>query len=248
MRRGQHLLIVLVSIACGVTALAQGPQVRPPGSGGGRGGPYPDNGPVRRIGESTYQIGQLRVDTAKRELTAPATVNDVTILEFVANTIDGQKAYESALTVDTDAVRFNTALLLLGVDPRRSRLPTRHFDPVPPAGDPLDIFVEWDAPTPRRVRVEELLFDNRTGRTLPAGPWVYTGSTFVGDPGRQGFLADLDGVLIGFVHSPAPVIENPRIGGTDGYGAVVFNKQLGLAPGAAVRLIVAAPLRKPGAK
>jgi hypothetical protein len=53
-------------------------------------------------------------------------------------------------------------------------------------------------------------------------------------------LAELDGVLIGFVHSPAPIIENPRSGAVNGYGAVVLNTQLGLAPGAEVQLGVKA--------
>ena len=44
-------------------------------------------------------------------------MNDVEMLEFVANTINGAKAYESALTLQTDAISFNAALLLIGLDP-----------------------------------------------------------------------------------------------------------------------------------
>ncbi len=230
--------LVLASLTLPIHA-----QPPPPGQGGGgrgmggQGGGRGMRAPIRKLSDTTYAVGDLRIDTAKRELTATGRINDVTVLEFVANTKSGFKAYESALTIDTDAITFNTALLLLGVDPNRSRVPTRHFDAIPPKGDPVDIFVEWAiGDTPHRIRVEELLFDTRTNKTLPEGPWVYTGSTFV--DGR--YLADIDGVLIGFVHSPAPVIENPRVGAVDAYGFVVRNPNIAMPPGRWVTIIIRA--------
>ena len=212
---------------------------------------------VQKVGDGLFRIGQIRIDTAKREVAVPGKANQVTTLEFVANTEGGMKAYESALTLNTGGVAFNAALLLIGLDPSHARVPTRHFDPTPPAGDPVEIWVEWNTgdvpalvgplglpsrgtpPTPPapsqkiRVRVEQLLFDRRTNQTLPEGPWVYTGSSFApssapSDPPR--FMSDLDGVLIGFVHSPAPVIENPGRGAVDSFGFVVMNPSIGLAP------------------
>jgi hypothetical protein len=66
---------------------------------------------------------------------------------------------------------------------------------------------------------------------------VYTGSQFI--PGSNMYAAQLDGVLIGFVHSPAPVIENPRAGAVSAFGSVVLNREL-IAPGTPVTLIVKA--------
>ena len=193
--------------------------------------------PVEKIREGVYRISTIEVDTLKKEARVAATVNgDVTTLEWVANTKGGAKAYESALTVDTNATAFNAALLLLGLDPTHARVPTRHFDPNPPQGDPVEIWVEWSqGTTTRRVRIEQFLYDDRTKATLPFGPWVYTGSTFTS--GR--YQADLDGVLIGFVHSPSPVIENPRPGAVDAYGSITMNnRRLNVAAGQAVTLIV----------
>lgn len=201
------------------------------------------SGTVEKLPDGSYRVGTLRVDTAKREVGAPATVNDVTILEWVANTRDGSKAYESLLTVDTDAISFNAALLLIGLDPARARLPKQHFDPEPPRGDPVELLLEVKHPSVRRIPIEDLLLDQRTGRTLPVGPWVYTGSMFVdgpNGPGGRRYLADLDGVLVGFVHSPAPIIENPRTGAVNAYGAVVVNGQAGLPAGSPVTLVVRA--------
>jgi hypothetical protein len=230
---------------------------------------------VEKLPDGTFRVGQIHVDTAKREIAILGRANEVTFLEFVACTEGGMKAYESALTLGTDGVAFNTALLLIGLDPSHARVPKMHFDPIAPAGDPVEIWVEWGgtlsnglpvlppatgrpggpplpagAPTPAvgpatktRMRVEQLLFDKRTNQPLPEGPWVYTGSSFVagGNPkDLPRYLADLDGVLIGFVHSPAPIIENPRAGAVNGFGSVVMNTQIGLLPGMPVLVTVKA--------
>lgn len=197
---------------------------------------------VRRLENGLLAIGTMRIDLARREVTVPATTNAATLLEFVANTRNGFKAYESALTVDCNATSFNAAMLLIGLDPGHARVPTRHFDPVAPTGDLIELFMEWTADGERRhLPVEQLLFDRRTNAPIPEGPWVYTGSTFLRDgvnPVR--YMAEMDGVLIGFVHSPAPVIENPRAGGVNAYGSVIFNENVGLKPGTPVTLTIRA--------
>ena len=193
---------------------------------------------VERLGDRLYRLGRVRVDAAAREVVIPGTVNDAHVLEFVASTTGGLKAYESALSLDTAAIPLNAALLLIGLDKAHARVPTKHFDPIPPAGDPVEIWVEWGRKgETRRERVEELMFDLRTKQAIPSGPWVYTGSTFTPN---NAYLADIDGVLIGFVHSPAPIIENPRAGAVDSYGSVVFNPNLGLKPGTPVTVTIRA--------
>jgi hypothetical protein len=193
---------------------------------------------VEKLGPNLVRVGPIRVDLARREISLPATINDVVVLEFVANVVKGLKAYESAMTLQVDAITFNTALLLIGLDKANARVPTRHFDPVPPAGDPVEMWIEWKSGAAnRRVPVEELLFDRQIGKTVPPGQWVYTGSTFLPD-GR--FWAEADGILIGFVHSPAPVIESIGGIGVNRYGAVILNPNIGLSPGLEVTLTVKA--------
>lgn len=187
------------------------------------------------------RVQNIRVDTKRREISVPGRINrdmtETTTLEFVANVAGHGKAYETPVAADTDAVAFNTALLLIGLDPKNARVPTRHFDPIPPAGDPVEILIEWtkDGMT-RRVPVEGLLWDKRSGRPMAKTPWVYTGSSFYEDK----YLAALDGVLIGFVHSPAPIIENAGKGAVEAFGSVVFNTRLGLVSGDRLTLIVRA--------
>jgi hypothetical protein len=201
---------------------------------------------VESLGAGLFRLQKVTVDTKSREVRVPGRINKVDMLEFIANTEGGFKAYESAITVDTNAVNFNTALLLIGMDKSRSRVPTQHFDPVPPAGDPVELWFEVGSPAqgkPRRI--EELIFDQRSNTTLPVGPWVYTGSTVLSD-GR--YVAELDGVLIGFVHSPAPIIENPRAAGVNAFGSFVINPNLGLPPLSPITLIIRAIDRQPGSR
>jgi hypothetical protein len=205
-------------------------------------GQRPDMPPVETLGPGLFRIQHITVDVKAREVRVPGHLNKVDVLEFIANTLGGFKAYESAMTLETNAVAFNTALLLIGMDKSRSRVPTQHFDPIPPEGDPVELWFERRSAPGKRRRVEDLLLDQRTKTTLPAGPWVYTGSTILSD-GR--YVAEVDGVLIGFVHSPAPIIENPRSGAVGAFGSFVMNPALGLPPMTPITLIVRAIDRQP---
>ena len=197
--------------------------------------PLPVKPAVEKLGPDLYRVGKLRVDTKAREVQMGGTINPTHFLEFVAGTIGGEKAYETMLALDTTGVALNTALLLIGLDPAHARVPTQHFDPIPPAGDPVEIWVEWtDGRTHHRVHVEDMLLDRRTNKTMAVGPWVYTGSRFIDNI----YMADLDGVLIGFVHSPSPIIENPGPGAVNAFGDLTLNPMLGLLPGATLTLTI----------
>lgn len=235
MRKSSSCTLFFVIAAA---SLAAAPPQSPPQSA--RPGEAPG---IRKVGDTTYAIGLMRVDTAKREVTVPASVNGVKVLEFVANSKMGFKAYESALTLEADPITFNAALLLIGLDPSRGRPPKNVFDPAPAGGDPIEMFVSWGT---RRVGIDELLYDARTEKPVPEGRWVYTGSTFMdaGD-GKPHFAAELDGVLIGFMHSPSSIIE--RVDAVPGYGSTVTNTKLGLEAGAGVTLTIRA-LPRPAVK
>jgi hypothetical protein len=203
--------------------------------------PAPKPPAVERLGPTLYRLGAVHVDTTKREVRVAATLNDVSVLEFVANTKGGAKAYESALTVDTDAITFNAALLMIGLDPARGKPSKLQFDQTPPEGDPVEIIVEFKHPKgPRQMKIEELLYDQRTKSTLPPGPWVYTGSTFIDTGFGRRYLADLDGVLIGLMHGPQAIIDNPRSDAVTGFGSIVLTPHLGFSPGTPSTLTVKA--------
>ncbi len=199
---------------------------------------------IERLSDTRLRVGAVQVDLARKEVSVRGVINAVPLIEFVVNTKDGYKSYESAIEADSNAIDFNLALILIGLD--RSRATTRprfHFDPVPPDGDPVEVWVSWRAGAEeKRVPADELIYDDGAKRPLPPGRWVYTGSQFM--PRSRAFLADVDGVLIGFVHTPAPLIE--RVDAVPGpFGAVMLNPTLDLKPGTEVTVTVRAlPLPK----
>ena len=200
-------------------------------------GPAPAPSPVEKLGPNQFRIGKILVDIAKKELSVAGVINNVQVLEFLANMKEGFKAYESAMELETNAVNFNVACLLIGLDPVGA-VPARfQFDSEPPKGHPVEVFVEWDeSGRTRRVRAEQFLYDRVTKQTLSEGPWIYTGSVIY-ETNR--YLAETEGVLVGFMHTPAPIIENPRT--TIGeFGDHVINPELNIKPGKAVSLVVRA--------
>lgn len=197
--------------------------------------------PIEKLGPSTFRLGKMRVDTAMREVVVPGTINAATTLEFVANTLGGLKAYESAMTLETNAVTFNAAMLLIGLDPSRARPAQVQFDPNAPQGDPVEITVEWrDGGRTRRIKAEELLWDERIKKPLQNERWVYTGSTFIEDGTGKRFLAELDGVLIGFMHGPQAIIDTALNQAVGGYGSITLNTRLGLQENTPVSVTIKA--------
>jgi hypothetical protein len=200
-------------------------------------------GAVERLGPDTLRVGNLLIDTAKKEVSIMGTVTEAITLEFIAVRKGGIKAYESALELETTGIDMNLGLILIGLDPSRAVGPKFHIDPTPPLGDPVEIWVEWDdAGMHRKVRAEELIFNLKSKQTLTEGPWVYTGSAFTSDSNSY-FMAELDGTLIGFVHSPSPLIDSPRLLVEGEYGENRLNPSLNLKPGTSVMLTVRALAR-----
>lgn len=216
-------------------AFAQGGGAQKPAEGQSA----PPQPAVERLGPNLYRMGTIRVDTSLREITVPGTVNpDVRTLEFIANAREGVRAYETAVTLDTDGITFNAALLLLGIDRSRTKnVPKVHFDRAVPVGDVVDIWIECSARDCGRIPAERVMYDGEKKRPLSGGTWVYTGSTFLPD-GR--YFAQVDGSLIGFVHDPASIIEYAAGAGLDRYGSIILNPDLGLPGGTSIRLTVKA--------
>src|SRR5258707_7718597 len=84
------VIVVVIAVTSLVTVLAQRPaQINPED--------IPTTpAAVAKLGPGLFRIGEIKVDTTKHEVSVPGKVNAVQILEFVANTRGGMKAYESA--------------------------------------------------------------------------------------------------------------------------------------------------------
>ena len=157
-------------------------------------------------------------------------------IEFIACTKGGMKSYESVLEMDTDAKSFNLSMILLGLDPKKGKAPAYHFDPNPPQGDGVEIIIQWDTVDGQKaIKAQELIYDINTDKTFPADDWIYTGSVFLED---GNYLADLAGVLVGFVHDPASIIESHFSGKFPAFGSYVVNKKYLDKVGMKIRMII----------
>jgi hypothetical protein len=198
----------------------------------------PEPYPIKKLGNGLVSIGNIVVDTNKKEVTVPGRMQRDQTMEFLATQKGGSKSYESVMELDTNATSFNLALIMIGLQKTNASVPTQHFDSKPVAGDPVEIWVEWkNGGAVLKMRAEDMLYDLRTKEVPPMGAWVYTGSTVLPD-GR--FRAEMDGVLIGFVHDPASIIENATGSGLNAYGSIKLNPNLKILPDTPLKLTVKA--------
>ncbi len=197
----------------------------------------PKQSKVKDLGNGKFRIGNILIDKNKKEATVPGRINmNEGIIEFIACTKGGYKAYESALEMYTNAKAFNLSMILIGLDPEKGKATAYHFDPNPPEGDSVEIIVQWDTEEGKKtIMAQEIIHDMNTGVIFPASHWVYTGSVFLEN---GAYLADEAGVLIGFVHDPAPVIESPLSNETGTFGSLVVNSAILPEVGTKIQMII----------
>ena len=151
----------------------------------------------------------LMLDREAGVVSMPATVLIKSeLLEYLLVGPNGA-AHESLFQTRVRPSLLNAALLLLGVEPGRNarledlgRLDERGrpaFEVHPPEGDGFYLYVGWrEQGETYFFRVEDLVRNLESGRSLRRHRWVYLGSRFVAlKPGApESFLADVDGNLI----------------------------------------------------
>jgi hypothetical protein len=225
------LLVSLVASAQPGMTPPSGPPPSLPASGGPQAATPPST--IHELGQQRYQVGTIEVDRQQWRFSVPGVVLRLdSPLEFLAVTKGALKRYESLLELETNAIDFNLACILIGLDVQRSRLPRHHFDREPAQGDPVDIQVSWqmDGNTVQ-VKAAELFKEGE--QVVTAHEWVYTGSRFLPD-GR--YLAEQTGSLLSFVHDPESIIQHRQGLGLGNYGSVAVNRTL--APPVGTRVSV----------
>ena len=139
-------------------------------------------------------------------------------IEFLAVTRGGHKSYEALLELDTSAVEFNLACILIGLNSDNASRPTQHFDPTIVTGDIVDLHVSWVRDgEEQKYEIERLLRDTAEPKDHV---WVYTGSYFAQD---GTYAASMSGNLIGFVHDPESIIQHQIGLGLGDYGAITYD-------------------------
>jgi hypothetical protein len=224
----RHLILFLIAAA---TASGQFPA---PPQGRDTGNEPPQEAKVEKLDGTRYRIRDITFDSKTREIRFPAAINMTQdLLEFLIVHNNG-KVHESLLKTGVSATDLNVAFTLLRYQPS----PELYVEPTAP-DDPavkfpaveeevrkaarIQIEVEWqDGGIVRKVPVNEWVQHAVTGRTMPAGPWVYGGSEITG--GR--FQAEATGDIAAIYLSRSALINYPGKDNTDDTVWFVYPKRV----------------------
>lgn len=177
--------------------------------------------PVLDLGNGRYRVGPIEIDKEAQRFTVTGTtimLAEDAPIEFLAVARGGHKSYEALLELDSTAVEFNLACILIGLDADHASPPSQHFDQTMVTGDVVNVRVSWvDEGREQTFEIERLL----RGTAEPKDHvWVYTGSYFAQD---GTYMASRSGNLIGFVHDPESIIQHQKGLGLGEYGAITYD-------------------------
>jgi hypothetical protein len=156
----------------------------------------------------------------------------------------GQKAHETVVTIEAKPSDVHKALEALGLKPGA---PAVGEAKEPPQGPAVNVFLEVPGPDdqPRRVAIDKVLIDPKTGKAMPKVQWRFTGSVMSKpDPTRDEkvYGADLTGTLIAiFPVTDQTVFQTTLTMKEEKYVKLETNKKLLPKEGTAVKLILEVP-------
>jgi len=179
---------------------------------------------------------------APRKLADPKFKGEIYPIEVIATWAypKGQKAHETVVTIEVKPSEVHKALESLG---GRAGKPVRGDTTDRPSGTEINIYLEIPSDTgSRKVSIDRLLIDPRTGKTMPKVKWFFTGSVLSQpDPNKDEkvYGADLTGTLIAvFPVTNETVLQSSLSMKEEKYLKLETNKKLLPAEGTAVKLVL----------
>lgn len=184
------------------------------------------NPPVRSVGPGLWEIGEIRLDQAKKTLSFPAVVNlREGPLEYVLVT-DYGKIHESLLRTTVPPYHIQMALILLGVPaapllPEANGIATNASQAAATVTNASNITnvagrllmeIGWNVRG--RVRYVPLgnFVQNRRARTkVGKGDWFFMGSRLR----EGGFAAQADGSIVTLIDDPDAIVGSHLPGSDD---------------------------------
>ncbi|MYB63877.1 hypothetical protein F4X73_04225, partial [Candidatus Poribacteria bacterium] len=130
----------------------------------------------KEISEGVYQVGNVVLDTNKKEVVIPGEINIATgdtTIEFFACGLLGP-SHESILMLNTEPLSIFVALGLLELKPGMNL--EAQGDPRDPEGSNVQVWVEWkqgDKVVSKTAR--ELVWNKFTKQPMEKTHWVFTG-------------------------------------------------------------------------
>jgi hypothetical protein len=154
----------------------------------------------------------------------------------------GGKEHEAIVAVvgnhDPDSGRMaeglagmlNACILALGYEKGTPVKISRDGKVMPPEGDPIHMYLEWEGEDGEtvRARAEDLVFDLQTKKAMERDRWVYVGSRFERDwgSGKTVYMADLTGDIAATYSWPNTIIDNTTSEGSDDIYYVCYTPRI----------------------
>jgi len=187
--------------------------------------------------EFTEELGRqgIRLDLERKTVAVEAAVQEPQMpVEYLLVGPRGA-VHETVFTSEARPSLLSTALYLFGLEPGRNvqyrdknPLPSEAemaegalpYEVIPPSGPGVFLYVEWkEGEERRRYRAEDLILNQKTGRTAARVRWVFLGSRWLRpapkDP--QVFAADLEENIVSvcFFASGNQLLTNPDLEGQE---------------------------------
>lgn len=171
---------------------------------------------VEQVSETGFKIGKVSFDSKAREIRFPAiTESSEEQIEYIV-VLEMGRVHETLFITDIGAENLNIAFKLLRYPASPELFPELmpdmtagempEVDAQTRAGARLDLFASWkDGEKTVERSLSDLIQHHTTFETLPAGPWLYTGSFIHGGK----FQAGIQGDLIALKRNRAAIINDP---------------------------------------
>jgi len=190
--------------------------------------------PTERIFYKNGKVDKMEIDGILSNPTMP--------LEFIA-CADGGKDYESLVILKCMPWNLHLALILAGL--KEGKGPQFFGDPAVPTGDLVLVYVSWEKDNkPVTYRIEELISNGQTQKSLDLVGWSFSGSQFTDDidydtgkpSGRKIYMANVYKNIIATWHDPNAILNIPTQG-----GLFVPNKEILPAQGTKIIMTIRPP-------
>lgn len=167
---------------------------------------------AQRLNDSIYLIKEIRINLNTETLEIPCKINmDSGLLEVILCTPKG-KVHESLLVSRSSPVEFQTALLLLGLDPVNEVPDKKELIPddspylnITTPGDSVKLFISWENSQGKFLKpVEDFIKTTGTEKGISDVSWLFLGASthYTGH-----VLVDPETTIIATYHDPLALME-----------------------------------------
>lgn len=200
---------------------------------------------LKKVGEDLYQLSEMTINTHVGTIDIPCKINmSKGLIEVVLCRKEG-KIHESLLVTDVSPLEFQTALLLLGLDPVNevpddpSKINRNdQFSSIETPGDAVKIFLAYEKDGSKvKKPLEEFIFDESVKKTLSPSTWLFRGAA----THMSGHvMIDPDVTMIATYHDAVAMME---LNAQSKFNDELFyvNKEANLTVGKHVTLIIEKP-------